>query len=183
VRALPGYTETARGRGIPRLLELAEVGRAAARVAALDAVGSLAEDHGFDPCVPSGFGHRWRRGSGHGERTVHSVMGECPTRLDAATVAGAVQRVEALASDPEPAVREAVAVALGRLAAPRSRRVIEKLAKDGFASGGQICAQSGSAGSLTCEPDHPVARAAREALEHLAEADKMRAAQRAARTR
>ena len=98
-------------------------------------------------------------------------MGVCATCIDAATVGAAVRRVEALASDPEPTVREAAAVALGRLASVRSRRVLGKLAKDTFDTGGKVCWQRDSEPEVVRAPNRPVAIAAREALVHITEAE------------
>lgn len=180
LRAIPGFADTTRGASLDRLLELAERGpTTTARVEAMDALSHLAHDHGWDPCVPSRHG-RGFGSSGNGGREVATVMDKCETRLAPRVVEDAVRRVSLLAKDPEPRVRKAVAEALGRLGSPRGRPALKLLAADTFDAGGRVCS-SKNGGPQVCEPNRPVARAAREAQEHLAEADKTRAEQRAGR--
>ncbi len=185
VRAVQGYADSAQGAGIERLLGLAEQGPGSeTRAQALGAVGRLAEDHGWDPCVQMKDGslRGWGGGSSGRDREVHGVMSTCATRIDASGVDGAVRRITALAAEPDPAVREAAAVALGRLGVPRARGTLAQLARDRFDAGGKVCTSRGS-GPLVCEPNRPVARAAREALQALTEADGVRADQRARQAR
>ncbi len=176
VRALPGYADAAGGQAVGRLLAIAEDGADEARTAAIAALGSIARDRGWDPCIPTvvmrGFGHS---GSLH-ERRVRGVMDRCATRLDAAAIRRLVTRVAKLAGDPSPAVREAAAHALGHLGAPTARGTLVALTRDPFDAGGERCTSTDS-GPPTCERNRPVAFAAREALTALAKADAMRAEQ------
>ncbi|MFT3768178.1 MAG: hypothetical protein QM820_22230 [Minicystis sp.] len=182
VRAIHGYADTARGSALDRLLGIAEQGSAPARIEALDALGMLAEDRGWDPCIKTEMGFGWGFGSSRLERRVHNVMGTCETRIDARSIDGAVRRVAAMTSDPDPGLREGAAVALGRLGARGGRKALAQLAKDRYDAGGQVCTTRGN-GPQVCEPNRPVARAAKEGLEALARADELRAKQRAAKKR
>jgi hypothetical protein len=177
LRAIPGYADTVKGAALDRLLDLAERGSPASRTAALGALGSLAQDRGLDPCAPANFGFGTSHGSS-GERSVQTVMYDCKTRLPAKTIDDAARRVEALASDPAPTVREATATALGHLANPRSSPVLRRLLQDDFDAGGQVCT-SRSGQPEVCVRNRPVALAAERALEQMAEAEKRRAEQRA----
>jgi hypothetical protein len=181
VRAIPGYADTARGAGLDRLLAIAEHGPDPARAEAIDSIGLLAEDHGYDPCIKSSLGFGWGHGSSSRlERKVRGVMSTCATRIDAAAIERAARRIAALAADPIPSVREAVAVALGRIASPHGKNALALLARDTFDAGGQICTIPPS-GPQVCSPNRPIARAAHEAQKALVEADARRAQQRAAR--
>jgi hypothetical protein len=177
VRAVPGYADTAKGAGLDRLFGLAERGPADARAPSLLAIGVLLEDHGPDPCRP----RRTIWGSSHSssrlERRVRGVMDVCATRLDGKTVDAAVRRLAAPAADPDPGVREAAARALGQLGSPRARPALARLARDPFDNGGKVCTTR-NGGPEVCEPNRPVALAARDALEALARAEKARAEQR-----
>ena len=180
VRAIPGYADTAKAAGLDRLLALAAHGPAEARAEAVDAIGRVAEDHGDEPCIEDGFG--WLRGSSLMPREVHSVMTTCATRLPARTIAGVVRRLAALAADRDPRLRETVAIALGRLGSPLARPTLRRLARDTFDGGGTVCISHGN-GPRQCEPNRPVHRAAKEALEELANAEATRAKQRKARAK
>jgi hypothetical protein len=174
-RAIPGYADTARAAGLPRLLEIAKRAKDAEQAEAIDAIGQLLEDHGHDPCIPGehwGFG----RGSSALPRDVGNVMTECATRVDALTVRKVVTALSPLAASPSPVVRETLAEALGRMAAVVGRPALGVLAKDTFGSG-EICTSTDS-GKDKCEPNRPVRRAATEALEAIARAEQVRAEQR-----
>jgi hypothetical protein len=179
VRALEGYADTAKGAALPWLMALAAQGGATTRTEALHALGALAEDRGYDPCVPTRLGRIWGTHSGDGRREVRGIMQDCKTRLRAPTIDDLVQRVEAMAKDSDASVREAVANTLGRLGATRSRPVLKALSDDRFDAGGQVCTQRGSEPQV-CERNRPVALAAREALDALKRADEARAKQQAA---
>lgn len=177
LRAIRGYADSAQGAAIPRLLDLMD--RRQERRTAMESIGLLAEDHGFDPCFPTRFGIGW--GHGYGGREVRNVMMTCATRIAPRTIAATVTRVSALSRDPEPATREQVARLLGRLGAASGRPTLHALARDRHQEG-QICTARDGQKDL-CEPSFPVARAAREALEMLKAADTMRARQRAEKRR
>jgi hypothetical protein len=179
VRAIPGYADTARGASLDRLLAIAEHGLAPEREEAITAFSHLAYDHGWDPCVPTRLGQVYGT-VGSSDRAVGGLMDRCETRLPRAVVEAAVRRLSPLAKDPDPRVRQAVAEAFGRLGSPLGRPALKLLAADTFDAGGQICS-SKNGGPTVCGKNLPVARAAREAEEQLAEADKMRAEQRARR--
>ncbi|APR86200.1 Hypothetical protein A7982_11549 [Minicystis rosea] len=181
VRAIPGYADTAQRAGLARLLVIAEHGAGTMRGEALEALGWLVEDRGYDPCLETSFGIGWGHASSRLERHVQNVMGICETRVNASSIESTVRRLSALASDPNPEVREAVATTLGRLGAPSARPTLTKLARDPHDVGGQVCTTRGNAPQV-CEPNRPIARAARDALEAIQRADALRAKQRAARS-
>lgn len=180
VRAVPGFADTARGAGVDRLLALAEHGPAPARAEALLALSRVVEDRGWDPCVPGSGRMGWGYGSSDRPRNVRSVMGACETRVDGKRIAALVARVSRLAADPDPAVREAVAVTLGRTGSPAARPALQKLARDRFDRGGQVCTTRPD-GSNNCTANLPVQRAAQNALDAVAAADRTRARQKAER--
>lgn len=182
VRAISGYADTAGGAAMDRLLDIAEHGPKGARVEALTAIGFVAEDRGDDPCVKAGGHFRFRRHPSSAHRDVRNVMQACETRIGAKVIDGAVRRIAALAADPEADVREAVAHALGHLGATRARDTLKKLARDTHDAGGRVCTKEGDKPEV-CEPNRPVARAAREGLSALDETEKRRAQQKAKRKR
>jgi hypothetical protein len=179
VRAVPGYADTAGASAIPWLLALSAQGNASGRVEALQTLGTLAQDYGYDPCPPSTRWGRRHEASVGGRRKVHEIMEVCATRPRPEVLADAVLRVEAMANDRDASVREAVARTLGRLGAARSRAVLSTLLRDTFDAGGQVCIQKSSAPEV-CEPNKPVVLAARAAIEALDEAEDTRAKQRTA---
>jgi hypothetical protein len=179
VRAIPGYADTAGGAALDRLLDLAEHGKKRDRLDAIAAIGQVAEDHGYDPCVPSDeLWGLFERGSSSLDREIKSVMTTCETRIKARDIGAVVRRLAPLAADPDPEVREAVATALGYLGSPRARDTLKKLARDAFDNGGTVCTREAGKADV-CERNLPVARAAREALDALKQADKERAEQKA----
>jgi hypothetical protein len=175
LRAIPGYADAARGQAIPRLLALAEAGPTSARVEAIAALGELAWDHGWDPCVPTTTGHLYGHGSSRSERKVRGLMDRCETRLDAKATRDLGDAIAKLAGDPSHEVREAAARTLGHLGSPRARPTLERLARDRFADGTQTCSTRPDGQLGPCTDRHPVADAAREALDAIAKADATRA--------
>ncbi|NUP10073.1 MAG: HEAT repeat domain-containing protein [Polyangiaceae bacterium] len=173
VRAVRGFADTSRRDGVESLAALASTGSTGDRIEALSAIGSLAEDRGFDPCPKNGTRHGWGRG-GNGERRVHPVMDDCNTRIDDKTVIKVVTSITTLQNDPNPDVREALAQTLGRMASPKARTTLRKLAKDKFENG-TVCITKGDAPEV-CGKNFPVARAAVDALEEIDEAEKNRRA-------
>jgi hypothetical protein len=175
LRAVGGYADTAGAAGIDRLLALTEHAPPGEIVELLRVIALVAEDRGHDPCAPGGrLG--WRRSS-KDTRNVRGVMSVCATRIDKDRFARAVRKIAAMAGHADPTVREAVALALGRMGSPLGRGTLQQLARDPFDGGGQVCITRGDEPAV-CEPNRPVARAAREALEALGEADKARAERR-----
>lgn len=181
VRALPGYADTARDASLDRLLLFAERGAPGVRAEAMSAIGRLAEDRGNDPCLDTGLRFSFR-GWSRSDRQVRSAMNDCSTRIPAKTVDGALARIAAMAGDPDAGVREAVAVALGRLGSQKAKTALTKLAKDTFDAGGTVCVQRDD-GPQICGPNRPVARAAEDALKKLGEAETHRREQRASARR
>jgi hypothetical protein len=175
VRAVAGYADTARGAGFDRLVALTERVPAPALVDVLGVIGVLAEDVGPDPCLPSD-GSSGSRAGNRERRTVHPVMRRCETRIGKDRITRAVNQIASLSGHADWTVREAVAVALGDLGSPLGLGALQRLASDPFDAGGQVC--RGSAPQV-CEPNHPVARAGREARDAVRELDKLRAKQRA----
>lgn len=179
VRAIPGYADTARASALDPLLRLGERGPTEVRVEALDAIGRLVEERGYDPCLKTSFGIGWGRGSSRHERPVQNVMGSCETRVPVKPRDAAANRISAMAGDADPKIRESVATTLGRLARPSARGALTLLERDPFDGGGKVCTSQASEPEV-CVPNKPVARAAREALAALARAEEMRKKQRLA---
>jgi hypothetical protein len=173
-RALAGYADVAGREAVPRLVDIAEHGATDHRVEALRALQGALRSSGLDPCKPSrlGYGHSTRSG----QRQVASIMTKCDRKLDDAALSHTIQRIAALASDPDWRVREAVAKTLGVTASPRARAALEKLARDQHDEGGRVCTVI-DGGPEQCEPNQPVKRAAREGLVDLAEAEEVRRSQ------
>jgi hypothetical protein len=61
-----------------------------------------------------------------------------------------------------------VAVALGKIAAPSSRAVLQRLSRDG-ATDGTVCSEASATVGSSCHAHFPVREAARQALSNLAE--------------
>jgi hypothetical protein len=178
IRAVEGYADAAGGAALDRLLVLAETAPRVARLDAIRAVGDVADDRGWDPCVKLPSGHIRLHGvTGSRERPVRSVMNRCETRIPARAIEATVRRLAALAGDTDPQIRTAVARALGRIASPSARPALAKLTRDPYVNG-KICTTREGKPEV-CEPHHEVARAAHEALEAIARTQKDRAEQRA----
>lgn len=171
IRAMAGYADVAGRAAVPRLLDIAEQGDVSRRVAALRALQQLLASDGHDPCRPFNVGGL--SAPGVGERYVASIRSPCEGRLDDATMARSIQRAAALATHPDPGVREALAGLLGATGSPRARAPLRRLARDTYDAGGTVCTRKGD-GAERCEPDRPVRRAAEEGLERLDFADRMR---------
>jgi HEAT repeat protein len=155
------------------------VGDASVRPDAIAALGALAGDRGSDPCAPSGGGFgAYSNSTGSGEREVASVMTTCETRIAAVKIRSLIDALGKLATDPEPAARESVARALGNMGNPRARPVLQRLAKDTFDAGGQICSGP-SGGPMVCRENKIVGIAAEQALAEIAETERARAELRA----
>lgn len=168
VRAIPGYADTARKKGIETLLAIAEGGAGSDRAEAVSAIGRLAQDRGYEPCAKSGFG--WGVGSSDGARAIGSVMHACEGSLDATEMQKLVRRLAALRSDADPALRVAVARSLGETGSPAARSALRDLARDKVDVGGEVC-RSRNGGPSVCQPNRPVRIAAEEALEAIDEAE------------
>lgn len=175
VRAVPGFADTAGKDAVGPLVQLLAVGGGAVRRESLAALGALAQDRGSDPCAPSdGFGFLVGGSSSRHERDVGTVMAACETRIPKAEIEKLVDAMAKLASDRDPETREGVARALGDMATQRGRPVLQRLARDSYDSGGQVCT-SVNGGPTKCQPNRPVRLAAEEALTKIAETERARA--------
>lgn len=175
VRAIAGYAAEAKARAIPQLVALARRGLAIDRVAALDALGSLLEDRGQDPCLAFGAWGSHRSG---GQRKVSALSHACATELPSPEVDKLVKTLSGFATDPNPEVREAVAVALGQTGMPSARSSLALLATDPHAVAGSVCHKNPD-GTDRCTPNRPVRQAAEDGLVRIREADARRAEERA----
>lgn len=162
VRALRGFADAAKKDAFGLLLDVASTAAPADRVAAIDAIGQLAEDQGLDVC--SGPTYSPPHYSRYGQRKIESLMNACETRLDERTQEKVARGLIALAADSSPYVREEVARALGRVASPIVGSTLATLSTDSFENG-SIC--STDAGVSVCEPNFPVRRATADALDVL----------------
>lgn len=177
VRAIEGYADAAGGASLDVLLVVAASGTEDERVTAIDVIGRMVEDRGWDPCAP-GVGIGWGR-SGGGRRDVRTLMTKCETKVDAKTLEKVATDLAAMHADPSPRVRAAIAEALGYIARPKSEATLRKLASDKYDNGGQVCTSKGN-GPSVCEKNRPVAIKARKGLEDLAAAQKRRKEQKQA---
>ncbi len=170
VRAIEGYADTARKGALDKLLALAERGSVPSRTRAIQTLGNLVQDRGYDPCNKA---ERRGWGVGSSETTVTSVMHVCEGRLDRREQSRVVARLGALAGSSEVVLRAAVAAALGKTGVPAAKPFLVALEKDRSQAVGQICTSVDSAPPV-CGPDFPVRRAAQAALADLASADRNR---------
>lgn len=175
LRAVRGFADSAGAGAVDTLLQLAKSGAQSTREEALGALGALLFDNGYDPCAASGVRHRFQVRS----RQVKALSSSCKTKLAEPEVAAVATQLASLASDPEPRIRELVAKTLGHLASPAGKKALATLAKDKFENG-EVCHGYGTP-AQRCERNFPVRSAASEALEQLAEAEKVRAAARKAK--
>ncbi|NUO53300.1 MAG: HEAT repeat domain-containing protein [Polyangiaceae bacterium] len=162
VRAVGGFVSTAGAAGVDSVLAFADKSVPAVRAEAIGALGYLLEDRGTDVCGRMGWGVY----HGSQEREVKTIMNKCDTRLGAARMDEIAKKVASHADDTSPAVREAVAKALGNMGRSSSRPVLNKLARDTFENGGTTCINYGTP-QEKCEPTRQVRFAARTALERL----------------
>lgn len=168
VDAIAGLARTT-GRGsIETLLAIAETEHEVLAPHALEVLGELLMDLGNEPCR-EGSGRMRRIRSRH--RNIASLQDVCATVVDEKTVAGIVGRIAKLATSKRPAIREAVARALGDIASPSGKKTLSTLARDAFDVGGQICTSTGK-GPSVCRPNRPVREAATSALEAIRDREK-----------
>jgi hypothetical protein len=78
------------------------------------------------------------------------------------------REISVFASDRDMGTREAVALALGKIAAPSARPVLRRLLDDGERTG-TVCTKSSEETRAHCHPLYPVREAARRALDHMNE--------------
>ena len=171
VRAIPGYADSAKKKAVDRLLGVAERGASADRVDAVNTIGRLVQDKGYDPCDKATT-HGWGESSS-GDRQVISLTHRCEDSLDAAERKKLVSRLAALRGSPDPELRTAVAKALGRTGALAAKPLLGPMKSDVFDAGGQVCTSRGSKPAV-CTPNRPVKLAAEEALEAIDEAEATR---------
>ena len=174
-RAVAGYGALLGKSAFPALQNMAEHGFAEDRLLAISTLGKLAEDHGNDACL--GFGG-WGGGDSRMSREVDALSHTCATKLAPADTDDLVKRLAVLGANPDPGLREAVAIALGRSGAKSAVPVLTKLARDTYSTGGKYCVEASDRPEV-CGPDRPVRRAAEEGLELVKKAESERAEERA----
>ncbi len=174
-RAIAGHAAESKKASISDLIAIARRGPTADRINAIEVIGELIEDHGYDACV--GF-IGWGSFSSRMERDVPSLMHACDTRLTTAEADKVVDDLAPLARSSDPELRAALAATLGRAGRPRSRSALAALARDTFTRGGELC-RTDAAGVSRCGPNRPVRQAAEDAIARLDETEKRRAEERA----
>jgi hypothetical protein len=140
------------------------------RQRAISALGDLAARPLSDPCgnfiVGRGFisGSEWTR-------TVQPLEESCRANPGPTRRTRLARTLSAYASDRDAGTREAVAVALGKIATPSSHQILKRLTRDS-ATDGTVCSGTSAAAGSNCHAHYPVREAARRALDNLAELEK-----------
>jgi HEAT repeat protein len=106
-----------------------------------------------------------------GARPVRSLGRACDTTLAGAARDQLARQLFGYARDANPRTRQAVAVALGKIAAPAARPVLRRLLRDSETQG-TVCQTPARTTAETCKPYRPVREAARQALTHIAEVER-----------
>jgi hypothetical protein len=169
LEAARGVADTMQDAAIPLLLAAADESLPTGRQRVLSALGDLAERPLYDPCHGALGGLVGKIGDWH--RPVRPMEERCAHGSTQATRERLAKAIRAYAGDRDVATREAVAVALGKLAVPAARPTLRRLLADAEPSG-QICAASTSEGCQRWRPRYPVREAARQALDTLREVER-----------
>jgi HEAT repeat protein len=170
LQAARGLADAMREAAIPFLLQAAEQSRPAGRQRAISALGDLVERPPSDPCGKYLVGRTLGGGTAY-VRSVRPLEESCQANPGPTRRNRLARTLSAYARDRNAATRQAVAVALGRLAAPSSRQVLRRLTRDS-ATDGTVCIGTLAAAGTHCHPNYQVREAARQALENLAELEK-----------
>jgi hypothetical protein len=169
LEAARGVADTMQEAAIPLLLPVADESLPAGRQRAIAALGDLAERPQYDPCGGTLGG--LVEYTGDWIRPVRPIEERCEHGSTRATRERLAKAIRGYAGDRDVATREAVAVALGKLAVPVARRTLRRLLADPEPSG-QSCAASTSEGCQRWRPRYPVREAAREALDNVKEVER-----------
>ena len=170
LQASRGLADVMQAAAIPLLLQAAEQSLPPGRQRAISALGDLAARPPSDPCgnylvgLTLGGGSEW-------VRPVRPLEESCKANPGPARRNHLARALSAYARDRDAGTREAVAVALGKIAAPSSRQVLQRLTHDS-ATDGTVCTETAAEGKPSCRPNCPVREAARAALDNLAELEK-----------
>jgi HEAT repeat protein len=167
LQAARGLADTVREAAIPLLLQVAEQSLPAGRQRAILALGDLAERPPSDPCGKYLVG-RTLGGGSEWVRPVQPLEESCKENRGPARRKQLVRALSIYAKDREWRTREAVAIALGKIAASSSRPVLQRLTRDG-ATEGTVCSETSGAAGSNCRSHYPVREVARVALDNLAE--------------
>ena len=169
LQASRGLADTMQEAAIPLLLKTAEQSLPSGRQRAVSALGDLAERPPSDPCGKLMIGAL--RGDSDWVRPVRPLEESCKANPGPTRRNRLARALSAYARDRDAGTREAVAVALGKIAAPSSRSVLQGLTRDS-AKSGTVCGRTSVASESNCYPHDPVHVAARKALERLADIER-----------
>jgi HEAT repeat protein len=169
LQASRGLADVMQEAAIPLLLQTAEQSLPPGRQRAISALGDLAERPPSDPCGKLMIGAL--RGDSDWVRPVRPLEESCkanpgPTRRNRLARALSVH-----ARDRDAGTREAVAVALGKIAAPSSLHILKRLTRDSTTDG-TVCSGASAAAGSNCHAHYPVREAARQALHSLNEIER-----------
>ena len=167
LQAARGVADTMQEAAIPLLLLAAEQSLPPGRQRAISALGDLAERPPSNPCGNFLVSRSLSTGS-EWVRPVRPLEESCKGNRGPARRNRLARALSAYARDRDAGTREAVAVALGKIAAPSSRAVLQRLSRDG-ATDGTVCSEASATVGSSCHAHFPVREAARQALSNLAE--------------
>lgn len=169
IRAIEGIVDSGRGAAIPRMVAWLDLAPADQRVRAIEALGTMAETHGTDPCMEGLT--LWGRGSSGDDRTIRAANLDCATKVPDAAMDTLRVALRKQLEDKDGTVRAAAATALGYVADKASVAKLKRLAaKDSYSNGSSICEGYGTP-QQKCTLSFPVREAARDALKAIADAE------------
>jgi hypothetical protein len=163
-----GVADTMREAAIPLLVRAAAESLPPGRQRAIAALGDLAERPYVDPCgntlaARSSSSSQWARPISH-------IMDVCKQGFGNADRRRLSSALLVYAKDRDLLTREAVAIALGKLAMPASEPSLRRMLRDGETAG-TVCTMDPDEAHERCQPNYPVRTAAREALDNIAEVE------------